>query len=96
MGRNLLTSDGRQLSDHKEILQEGRKFYEDLYRSREQEETPLGEIEEEIGHLNLPQLSQEGRLALDAPFTQEELQFALSKLNHDKSPGTDGIPPNLF
>lgn len=77
-------------------MQEGRKFYEDLYRGREEDETPLQDLDEEIDQLNLPQLSQEGRLALDAPLTQEELRSALGELNHGKSPGTDGIPPEFY
>lgn len=35
---NLISSDGRQLTEHKEIMQEGRRFYEDLYQTREDEE----------------------------------------------------------
>lgn len=92
----VIGNDGQQITDHREILKEGRKFYENLYESREDEQTPLLEIEEEIDSFNLPQLSPEGRLALDSPLCSEELREAAGKLNHNKCPGTDGLPPRIL
>lgn len=77
-------------------MKEGCRFYEDLYRRKEQEQTPLQELEEELDNLNLTQPTQEGRLALDAPLTLEDLRFAAGQLNHNKSPGTDGLPPEFY
>lgn len=92
---SLISSEGTLLTDHREILQEGRAFYETLYKSREQDETPFEEIEPNIALLPLPQLSTEGKQALEAPLTIEELKNAADKLNKDKSP-PGSIPAEEF
>lgn len=78
----LITQEGQTITDHGEILREGRKFYENLFESKENDQTALSDIEEEIQDLNLPQLSPEGRLALDAPLTLDELRAAVWKMGN--------------
>lgn len=92
---SIISRDGRTITDHKDILQECRRFYEDLYESKEQEETPLYTLDSIVEDLDLPKLTQEGKEALDSPLTAEELRFAAGKLNHNKCPGTDRLPQNF-
>ena len=46
--------------------------------------------------LDIPSLSQQERELLDAPITLQELKAALDAMNKGKSPGFDGIPPELL
>lgn len=48
-----------------------------------------------MADLGLPQLSSEDKNSLDAPLSEEELKNALSHMNHNKSPGADGLPQNI-
>lgn len=93
---SLLTPEGVELNNHKDILREGRRFYQELYASKEQDQTPLQDLEEQVESLNLSVLSQAGKLTLDAPLNEEELRHAAGELNHDRSPGTDGLPPEYY
>lgn len=92
----MIARNGQHLTDHCEILREGREFYDDLYKSQDPEQTPLDTLEREFENLDLPKLSQEGRLALDAPICMEELRAAAGVLNHNKCLGTDGLSPEFY
>lgn len=46
--------------------------------------------------LNLPHLSPEDIDRLDCEITLKELSEALEDMNLGKSPGIDGIPPELY
>ena len=46
--------------------------------------------------LDIPSLSQQERDLIDAPITLQELKAALNAMNKGKSPGNDGIPPELL
>ena len=45
--------------------------------------------------LQLPKLSTEAVCSLEAPIQLEELRVAIKEMNRGKSPGLDGIPPEL-
>lgn len=46
--------------------------------------------------LNLTRLLPQEACSLDTPITLSELEKALHNLNKGKSPGFDGIPPELY
>lgn len=71
-----------------------REFYSELYKS----ETPddLTDMHAFLSPLELPSLSTEEANQLDAPLTLEELRSAAVSMTRHKSPGLDGIPPELF
>ena len=46
--------------------------------------------------MNLPTLSEEQKSKLEAPITLTELKDALNSMPEAKSPGLDGIPPELL
>ena len=49
-----------------------------------------------VEEINLKQLSDEKKLALDKPVTLEELGRSLQFMHNNKAPGTDGFPTEFF
>lgn len=92
----LITQDGKTLTNIKDMLQEGQLFYEKLFRGQEETLLPLPLIKQELPRLHRPELSQEYRDSLEISFTQEEFKAPLSHLNTGKSPGTDGLSPESY
>lgn len=92
----VLLEDGSTTSNPDLVLDHCKEFYQNLYYENAQNLTPVEEIENSVPDLDLPCLTDEESLLLDAPFTQEELKVALTKLNPNKCPGTDGLPPEFY
>lgn len=69
-------------------------FYTNLYKS----ETDFDEsfCKEYLGKLVLPLIPQMDKDSLEAPLSLEELHEALKCLQKGKSPGLDGLPPELY
>ena len=85
----LIAEDGRELKKEKEILQEIRQFYDQLY-------TWQGNIDKHyLQTLQIPQISKEIR-ELEMPITQEEVGVALLKLANGKCPSTDGLDASFY
>lgn len=93
---SLIDEDGSEVTEITDILGIGKRFYENLYKSQEEALTPLTEVREALKELDFPSLPADKKLMLDAPFSEEELKAALSHLNKDKSPGSDGITPEFL
>lgn len=93
---SVFDEEGREVTDIADILRVGRTFYENLYKSQEDTLTPMADIQREWSELNLPRIPSDRKELLDAPFSQEELKTALSHLNKNKSPGSDGITPEFM
>lgn len=69
-------------------------FYSTLYKSEVQlDMVRCGFF---LRQLNLPQLTMDDSLNLDHPITPEELQEAPLSMQTNKSPGIDGIPPEVY
>lgn len=67
------------------------RYYESLYSQPERVNNQL--IDEFLSSLDLPTLGKEANDKLTSPITKEEISKAISSLNTNKSPGTDGFPP---
>lgn len=80
---------GDILSNTSKIVQIFRDYYKNLYTS--QKKGMEGVMEEFLGELVIPAISQEERDLLEAPITLAELQQA-----NLKSPGTDGLPIEAY
>lgn len=93
---SILTKEGNTITDIKRILEVGRAFYENLYQAHEDDLASLDNLKEQLQDLNLPQLSGEDKELLDMPLSPEELRKALNEMNHNKSPGSDGLPPEFY
>lgn len=92
----IITQDGKNLTNIKDILREGHSYYEKLFSGQENSLLPIPLIRQELSHLQRPELSQEFRDSLETPFTQAEFKEALSHLNTGKTPGTDGLTPEFY
>uniref|UniRef100_A0A3Q3GDX3 Reverse transcriptase domain-containing protein n=1 Tax=Labrus bergylta TaxID=56723 RepID=A0A3Q3GDX3_9LABR len=69
-------------------------FYSDLYKG---ESTPdLTDLKSYLLKLNLPKLTTEEAHSLDSPLTLSALKEALKSMQKGKSPGLDGLPPELL
>ncbi len=49
-----------------------------------------------LDKLELPRISQIDKETLEAPLSLEELHVSLKSLQKGKSPGLDGLPPELY
>lgn len=54
------------------------------------------ELEDYVQDLNLPQIAPLDKQALDRSITVDEIKYALTQLNTNKCPGTDGLPPEFY
>lgn len=69
------------------------KYYKSLYSKREQADKHI--IKEFLNSLDLPSIGKEVNDKLVLPISKEEIDKAISNLNSNKSPGTDGFPPRV-
>lgn len=92
----LISENGTDVTDSGDILRIGQEFYEKLYASQEDSLDPIEEIDVALSALSVPTLSDELKVSMDAPFSEEELKSALLHLNKNKSPGSDGLPPEFY
>lgn len=82
------------LTEPGEINMEFKNFYSTLYSSEIILNTDL--CQNFFHDLNLPTLPSHDLGKLNAPITLEELRNALGSMKKGKSPGWDGIPPELY
>jgi hypothetical protein len=52
-------------------------------------------LREEVNQ-DIPQLSKEERVILTSPFIEEEVFDAISNMEHNNAPGSDGFPTEFF
>ena len=88
----LTLHDGSTITDHKSILSEQRKFYENLYKGRAEE----SDFEYLFLNNNVPKISDIQKALCDKEITLEDCKKALVKMKTNKSPGTDGFPAEFY
>ena len=89
-----LKVDNKTIQEPAEILEEMRKFYENLYHKRESidiQNTSLRNIKEKM-----PKLNGNDRETLENEITIEELGFIIKKSKNNKSPGPDGFTNEFY
>ncbi len=69
-------------------------FYTNLYKAKTDFDEPI--CKQYLDKLELPQISQMDKESLEAPLSLEELHVSLKSLQKGKSPGLDGLPPELY
>ncbi len=69
-------------------------FYTNLYKAETYFEEPI--CKQYLDKLELPRISQMDKESLEAPLSLEELHVSLKSLQKGKSPGLDGLPPELY
>lgn len=88
---------GSVLTDPSEILDFEKKYFEEIYMENPSTLRPIEEMEDLL-HVDteIPQVTDSHRNIINLPFTPRELHSALKELNHNKSPGSDGITPEFY
>ena len=93
-------NNGRTVDQTADILQEQRKFYENLYTSKFQKGNTIYDPQYEKEFFpqseHIPRILKEDRHNLEKPITQEEMLQALKGMQNDKSPGLDGFPAEFY
>ena len=85
----VITDRGAEITSAHEILEEQRKFYEELYKK----DDDVAFTVENSFNLYVPtdiQRKQDSQLTLD------DLYFAAKRMNNGKTPGDDGIPVDFY
>ena len=90
---SIINEAGTLVHDPSLINLEFQKFYKTLYTS---DITNTEELEHFFIGLDLPHLSLIEAETLEAPITLNEIYDALKSMNAGKSPGLDGIPPEMY
>jgi exonuclease III len=95
----LIKDTGEELTDPKSILDEQKKFYENLYKDTQDYTDELTKNANRYfldGNIDIPGLTDNDRDNLDSNITDEEIHTAVKELATNKSPGTDGISPEFY
>ena len=90
----LHTNDGYILTNREEILEYVKKFYINIYSTREYDKDPSNKSY--FWHTNTPKISKDNRLKCDKMLTKQECEDALKKIILNKTPGNDGIPTEFY
>jgi len=91
--QKLTRKDGTIIQKEIEILEEQKKFYEELYSDKIQENAHKN-WRKEVFAMTDRKLN-DWQKELDAEVTEEEIKSIISECKEDKSPGIDGIPYEL-
>ena len=94
--KKLIKSDGTEITDPKDIIEEQRRFYEDLYSSKLKNTKDQTNYDEYFLSNNIPKLDEELKNLCELELTLEECGKALKQLENNKSPGADGLTTNFY
>lgn len=91
---SIQTENGDISTDPILINERFKNYYSDLYRS----DIDLDKVRCDafLSNINLPKLSEEGVIHLSDEISLGELREAVAGMQKGKSPGMDGIPPELY
>uniref|UniRef100_A0A803TDX0 Reverse transcriptase domain-containing protein n=1 Tax=Anolis carolinensis TaxID=28377 RepID=A0A803TDX0_ANOCA len=78
----------KEFVEEKEILNQFKIFYEDLYKK---DQVDKEKITEYLGKLNLQKITEEDRTILNEEISEKEIVQAIKKLDGTKTPGPDGF-----
>ena len=85
------TRDGKTVFSQKEILDETKAFYENLYSQKETVDVDLGTLLS-----NAPSLTHEEREITEGQITYTETLAAVQAMKNNKSRGPDGYTPEFY
>ena len=88
------STTGVLVTEPKEVNATFRTFYEELYTSEVIHDPEV--CDDFLSRLRLPSLSEANAETLDRPISLIELKEAVQGMRKGKSPGLDGIPPELY
>ena len=91
----LETERNEVLSDPKNMLNEEKQYYENLYKSIGLNTTD-SKFSIFFDKENLPSLSNTAKLQLEECLLKHEYLIALKKMSNNKTPGTDGLAAEFY
>ena len=90
-----LHASGAITTDPFKILDEQKRFYHDLHKSKSTDmDCKTGETF--LSNLNIPKLSEEQKQSCKGEISLEEIKLILDSFQNNKSPGSDGIPIEFY
>jgi exonuclease III len=98
--KKLIKDNGEEITGQKGILEEQKRFYDNLYRSSQ---NTIQETEEErqlildkFKKLPSPKVSPNNHTELCEEISEEELWKVINSCSDNKSPGSDGLNNNFY
>ena len=91
-----LLINGSITTDPFSILSEQKLFYNNLYKTRTDDNVDNENIKKFLNKLTIPQLSEEMKQSCEGAITMEECKSSLESFQNNKSPGNDGIPIEFY
>lgn len=92
----LVTEAGDIVEDPKDILEEQRIFFKNLY-CKQDEGADLQSLEQlNLAEDLIPKINDMDKRRLEQPFSIEEFKRALQELNKGRCPGSDGLTPEFY
>ena len=91
--RKLTRQDGQVITDQKEILNEVKGYYQNLFKNKDSE---IDEINTEFLKPYLTKLSEHEAKGLEGILTIDEIGQALKNMKNNKCPGIDGFPADFY
>lgn len=90
----LVNSDGNIITSQDLIIDEEIKFFSNLYKS--QGTTPIESFNDFFDNVNTPELNDDDKELCNGALTMDECFNALRAMDHNKSPGYDGITAEFY
>ena len=90
----LKVENDKIIDDPKEILEAEKRFYQELYRKRSNENNQ--EALRTLFSHKAPKLSENEQMSCEGKISEKEILEALKKTQNNKSPGSDGIPAEFY
>ncbi len=87
--------EDREIEDPKEILEEQKKFYENLYSSKKNKDS-VREAEFFLCNNNINRLSEEQKDSCEGIIKENEVKAVIKNIKNGKSPGSDGFPIEFY
>ena len=87
-----LLQDGVTIEGHDQLKSYITSYYKNLFGAPEEGSFSLDESRTD----DIPQVSDEENSLLTAPYNEDEVRKAVFQMEHNKAPGPDGFPAELF
>ena len=91
----LETNDGKIITDQFDILNETKRFYEDLYASKDSQLKDI-DLFKLFRNTDIKRLNKDESDSLEGPITYREASLILKAMSNNRSPGSDGFTAEFF